>query len=360
MLIGSLNKGGSERVLVNLAEYFCSRGYGVTVVTQYQAPCEYGISGRIRRVYSEISEEEIGKSRILNFWKRFLKLRGIWKREKPDLILSFIGKNNMMAVLTSRFLGIPTVVSVRGEPKEEYASAALRLAAGILFRLADGVVLQTAASMDFFPAAVRRKAVVLKNSLNPAFMREPYGGEREKRIVAVGRVDANKNHEMVIRAFAEIADRFPDYGLTIYGEGELRPALIKKAEELGLGERICMPGAVSDVADAIYRASVFVLSSYSEGMPNTLMEAMALGIPCVSTDCSGGGPGALIVHGENGMLVEPGNWKEMAENLQKILSDPKLARKIGGNAAKIQKELAPERINASWEEYFCGLYKDRK
>ena len=140
MLISSLNKGGSERVLVNLAEYFYSRGYKVTVVTQYRAENEYGISRGIRRIFSELPENEIGASRMANFAGRFMRLRGIWKKERPDLILSFIGKNNMMALLTSRMLRIPVVISVRGEPKEEYYSGTLRLAARVLFPLADGIV----------------------------------------------------------------------------------------------------------------------------------------------------------------------------------------------------------------------------
>ena len=181
MLISSLNKGGSERVLVNLAEYFYGRGYEVTVVTQYRTENEYEISGGIRRVFSEITEEEKGKGRISNFLKRFFKLRGIWKREKPDLILSFIGKNNMMAIMTSRFLGIPTIVSVRGEPAEEYYSRLLRAAAAVLFPLADGVVLPVEKSAEFFPKPVRRKVICLKNPLNPAFVRKRYEGEREKK-----------------------------------------------------------------------------------------------------------------------------------------------------------------------------------
>lgn len=357
MFISSLNKGGSERVLVNLAEYFYAKGYRVTIVTQYRADNEYEISNGIKRVFSEITEEETGKSRIGNFLRRITKLRHIWKRERPDLILSFIGKNNMMAILTSRFLGIPTVVSVRGEPKEEYYSPYLRIAARILFRRADGVVLQTEGSKEFFPKAVRKKAIVLKNSLNPAFIRTIYEGEREKEIVAVGRIDANKNHGMIIRAFAEIADRYPDYRLSIYGEGELRQELIGKVKELGFRDRIRLPGSISNVADVIYRAGIFVLSSYSEGMPNTLIEAMALGLPCISTDCSGGGPGELIISGENGILVPPGDWKKMAENLQKVIENPNFAKKIGKNASKLQEQLNPDSINRTWEEYFKQLFR---
>ena len=150
MFISSLNKGGSERVLVNLAEYFYSGGYRVTIVTQYKTENEYGISDGIRRVFSEITQEEMGNGRISNFLRRFSKLRRIWKEERPDLILSFIGKNNMMAVMTSRFLGIPTVVSVRGEPAAEYDSRMMKTIANILFRLADAVVLPVGRSGDFF------------------------------------------------------------------------------------------------------------------------------------------------------------------------------------------------------------------
>lgn len=355
MFISSLNKGGSERVLVNLAEYFYSKGYEVTIVTQYKTENEYEISGGIRRIFSEITQEEMGRGRISNFLKRFFKLRGIWKRERPDLILSFIGKNNMMAIMTSRFLHIPTVVSVRGEPAEEYYSPALRIAANILFRLADGIVLPVEKSAEFFPKSVRKKTVCLKNSLSPAFIRKVYEGEREKQIVAVGRIDANKNHEMIIRAFAGLAEKYPDYCLTIYGEGELRQSLLQMAEDMGLKDRIFLPGSIANVADAIYKASFFVLSSYSEGMPNTLIEAMALGIPSISTDCPCGGPAELIVNGENGYLIEVGNWKKLQVILQKLIDNPDLAKKMGGNAAKIQEELNPDSINEMWEDYFRKL-----
>ena len=125
LFISALRKGGSERVLVNLAEYLKDNGVEVTVVTQYEGQGEYSLSPGIRRVFSEITKEEKSRSRVVNFFRRFFKLRGIWKAERPDVILSFIGKNNLMALLTSSFLRIPVVISVRGEPKEEYYSGVL-------------------------------------------------------------------------------------------------------------------------------------------------------------------------------------------------------------------------------------------
>ena len=193
--------------------------------------------------------------------------------------------------------------------------------------------------------------MILKNSLNPAFIRENYNGDREKKIVAVGRVDANKNHEMIIKAFAEIASAYPDYKLIIYGEGELRQKLIEFAADLGLEGRVELPGSIANVADAIHKASVFVLSSYSEGMPNTLLEAMALGIPVISTDCPPGGPGELIDHGENGLLTPPGDCNRLAENLQKLLDNIDYAKKMGENASKVKDEFNPGVINRTWKNY---------
>ena len=149
----------------------------------------------------------------------------------------------MMAVMTSRFLGIPTVVSVRGEPAAEYDSRMMKIIANILFRLADAVVLPVGRSGDFFSKAVRKKAVCLKNPLHPAFIREVYEGERDKEIVAVGRIDANKNHEMIIRAFGGIAGKYPEYRLVIYGEGELRHSLTEMAKDMGLEDRVFCQGA---------------------------------------------------------------------------------------------------------------------
>lgn len=118
--------------------------------------------------------------------------------------------------------------------------------------------------------------MILKNPLNPSFIRERFEGERELCIHAVGRMDANKNHEMILRAFSGLAEDFPGARLVIYGNGECREPLLKLAGQMGLSERVSLPGAVTDVADKIYKSSAFVLSSFSEGMPNTLIEAMCM------------------------------------------------------------------------------------
>ena len=357
LFISSLRKGGSERVLVNLAEYLTVQGWRVTMVTQYRGEVEYPLPEGVCRVFSEITEEEMKKSRIGNFFARLRKLRNIWKKERPDVILSFIGKNNIMALLTSVFLHIPVAVSVRGEPKEEYASVPLRALSRVLFGKAAGVILQSERAKAFFPERVRKRAVVLKNPLNPDFVRQPFDGPREKEIVAVGRVDANKNHEMIIRAFAKTAEHFPEYRLTIYGDGALRKKLISLTEELGLSNRISLPGSVSDVADRIWRAGLFVLSSYSEGMPNTLLEAMCMGLPVISTNCSGGGAAELIRDGENGRLVAPGDVDGLAAAMSEYMEHPEQAAAFGLAAAKLLESYRPDAVAHTWMAYLEGLMR---
>lgn len=357
LFISALRKGGSERVMINLAEYLNKNGIRVTLVNQYEGQDEYELSPEIRRVYSEITEEEISRSRIINLYRRFVKLRNIWKTEKPDVILSFIGKNNIMSVLTSRFLKIPVIVSVRGEPKEEYASWAMRMIVNPCFEQADGVVLQTKAAADFFSEKIKNKAVILKNPLNPSFVRSRYEGERDKTVYAVGRVDVNKNHEMLIRAFSAIAEEFPEYRLIIYGKGECLEKLRNLVKELGMKERIFLPGAVNNVADSIYKGSAFVLCSYSEGMPNTLIEAMCMGLPSISTDCPCGGPAELIQDGENGLLIPTGNQKLLEQALRRILGDEAEAARMGCNASKLLEEYSPEHVGASWMEYLLRFVR---
>lgn len=351
LFISSLQKGGSERVMVNLAEYLHEKRYDVILVTQYKNENEYGISPEIRRVYSEPDESLLQGGRIENFWVRFGALRDIWKAYKPDVILSFLGKNNLMAVAAAAFLPSKVVVSVRGEPTMEYEGRLMQFIAKTVFRFADGVVLQTVMQAEFFPKAVRRKSVILHNPLNPQFLDRKGCEDKEDMVTAVGCLDANKNHAMLIHAFGKIAGEYPTMKLVIYGEGEMRPKLEALIREKGLQDRIQLPGRVDDVAGEICRARIFALPSNTEGMPNAVIEAMALGIPVVATNCPCGGPAELIENGVNGILIPVGDAFALADAFRRILEDSEFEKKLGENARQITKKLDPGRVYREWEDY---------
>lgn len=355
--ISSLAKGGAQRVILNLSESLTEKGHKVLIVTTAVAEEEYDLPKKVERMISDITEEEITQNRITNFIKRFLKLRKIWKKENPDIIVSFIGKNNFMALLTAWGLAVPVITSVRGEPKEEYYNKITGFLAKTLMGKSSGIILQTEDAKVYFPKWIQKKTVILENPLNPVFVDEYYEGERENKIVSVGRIDANKNQKLIIDAFCEIAEEFPKVNLVLYGDGEEKQTLIKQAQESAFKDRIFFPGNISNVKEEIQKAKIFVLSSNTEGMPNALMEALALGIPCVSTDCPCGGPRILMEKKDNGFLVAVGDKEAMAQAIKRLLSDDILWKEYSRNAYEITKNLHPEVVNGKWEEYlFTHIY----
>lgn len=392
LYIGSLQKGGAERVMSNLAEYLYSTEWQVTLVTTYFRPPEFVLphglwnpeTGEcygektelvswgdkksvpaspegIRRIYSDPPSGELARGRVRGFGARFRRLRTIWKKERPDVILSFIGYNNIFAVLTSRGLGIPVAVSVRSNPAREYASARLRLPAFALFRQAAGIVLQTQDARSFFPKAIQKKSIILPNALNPDFIRPRYEGKRENAVVSVGRMDANKNQDYLIRAFAKAHREHPEYTLHLYGDGPSRADFESLAEQLGVKEAVVFEGIVDGVQDKIADKQIFVLSSREEGMPNALLEAMGAGLACISTDCPCGGPRDLIRDGVNGFLV-PVETKDpeqelLTRRLLQLMENPDLVQQMGREAVKVQEYYSPAEINSKWDQYLRSLMR---
>lgn len=361
--IGGLCIGGAERVICNLAEYFYSEGYRVTMVTKVRDEKEYDLNPRIRRIIADITPEEETGSRIHNLLARINKLRRIWKEVKPDVIVSFIRKNNLMAIASAVPLGIPVVVSVRSAPERELMGFGFKTISFLLFRMAAGVVLQTREAYDFFPGYIRAKAVVLPNSINPEFLKaseelETQGdgsstnSARKKKIITVGRIDDNKNQRLLVDAYARIAMQYPDWSLELVGDGSGKKSLEEYVRTLPCKDRINFTGAVDDVAKHMSEASIFVLPSKIEGMPNALIEAMVMGMACISTDCPCGGPRDLIAADEsNGVLVPVDNADAMAMALKRLITNDILRESMGDNAKKIINTLHPDAVNKQWKNY---------
>lgn len=385
MYIGSLQKGGAERVMSNLADFFWEEGYHVTLVTTYLAPEEHevrhaswkrvpagavnaelvmdtdenpawvdpkgGKDGGIDRVFSALLKSE-QKDRLTNFRLRSQKLRNIWRQLDPDMILSFSGKNNIMALSTATRDGYKVVVSCRADPDIEYGSKAMKAGMLATFGRAAGVIVQSKGAMERFPLFVQKKCTILPNSINPSFIRKRYIGDREKKIVMVARFHPNKNHALVMQAFKAATENHKDYSLVFYGDGPERAKLQRLSVSLGIEDRVIFKGNVIHVAEHIERAMIFVLASDHEGMPNSLIEAMSLGLACVSTDCPCGGPRELIEDGENGILVPVGDGSAIADALKRLIENEALRESLGTKATRIQDKLSPDAVNAKWKEYF--------
>lgn len=352
--LSGLDQGGTERVTVNLAEYFMEQGYQVTIATTHQSENEYKISKGISRILTSPSHDFLTNSRVSNFKVRLQTLRNVLIKEKPDIVVSFIGKNNIMAILASVGLHIPVYAAVRGEPMAEYYSKGMQLAARTLFLFAKGVILQTEQSKSFFPWYIRKKCLILPNPLRPDFLIENSRTQPENTIVTVGRCDENKNQKLLIDAFIPIADRYPTTKVYIYGDGELREQLTEYVQKMGMSERIFLPGKVENTRETIKAAGIFVLTSNTEGMPNALIEAMVLGLPVITTDCPCGGPAMLIQDGQNGLMVPVGDREALTNRIECLLSDAECRIRMGNEAIKLRDMLEPQKVCAMWEKVLNG------
>ena len=176
--------------------------------------------------------------------------------------------------------------------------------------------------------------------------------ERRNEIAFVARFDIQqKRQDLMIQAFAIVAKEIPDIRLAFYGEGKEMEQIRQMAESLGISDRVDFKGLVRDIPNAIRNAKMFVMTSDYEGLPNALIEAMAVGLPCVSTDCSPGGAMELIVNGENGVIVPCGDVECLAHSILEVLNDPKRADQYGKKAQEIADVLHPQKIYSQWEQY---------
>jgi glycosyltransferase involved in cell wall biosynthesis len=350
--INAIHHGGAERVMVNLANMFSQRSYEVLLVTSFLDREEYALSSNVRRL--SLEENDIDQSFIKKNVTRINKLREICKKERPDILVSFMAEANFRAILATRFLGIKTLISVRNDPRQEYLSLLFKAAAKILYPFASGCVFQTEDAKMWFSRTVQKKSRIILNQVDEKFYRVNLKGDR-RDIVTVGRLESQKNQKLLIEAFAQIAKDFPEDNLRLYGDGELRQSLAGLAASLGISNRISFMGACMDIQDKIKDARIFVLSSDYEGLPNAVMEAMALGIPVISTDCPCGGPRLLIKNNINGILVSTGNKEELTQAMRRLLSDKKYTKKISVNAKIRAMEFRPEKVFEMWEDYINSI-----
>ena len=345
--INSLERGGAERVIAQLADRFSADGYRCVLVCSYAAEDEFPLSPTVERLTME--REKSAAGRLRKNIRRISALRFYIRQVRPDALIAFLPEPSFRAVIAASGTGVPVIVSVRNDPDREYGGRLGHFVGRHLLPHAEGCVFQTEQAKAWFPEELQRKSAVILNQVSPAFFDRRFAGERHG-IVSVGRLETQKNQALLLRAFARIADR-TDEDIRLYGEGELEKTLRALASELGVAERVHFMGNSSRVADDIAGAQVFVLASDYEGMPNALLEAMALSLPCIATDCPCGGPAAVIRDGENGYLVGVGDEAALADKLLRLLSDRALADRLGAAAGRTAEQFRPERVFGVWKAY---------
>lgn len=361
--IHSLNKGGAERVLLAVADELNRRSeYEVVILTDTVDELEYEIPAGLRRVILEdrMARESAGC--------RLQAVRAFVREYKPDRFVVFMLSSAIRAVLSTIGTGYKVIAAVRSNPYDDYSGGRNRALLLMTMGLTEKIICQTGYQVDFFPMRLKKKCVVISNPIFRDFelkaktiTYDKKGGEEvcqagyeesavSGKIVATGRLFDYKNHSLLIRAFGELAEKFPKVNVVIYGEGPYRRTLEKEIDDAGLVGRVFLPGDSKDVAGDIEDALLYVLPSDTEGLPNALMEAMALGLPVIATDCPCGGPRSLIQDRVNGILTPVGDTQAMKAAMEELLTDVKLRTSIAIKAGNIRKTNSIDVIMDKWCE----------
>ncbi len=343
IFIGTLQSGGAERVVSEISSMYADYFKEVIVLTYYDGGVFYKMDPRVRLK----CVESITHSR--NIVKNIFALRRFVKRESPDVFLSFLLPFNILSIWSLMFTKTPVAVCERSDPKK-VGSRWLRGLRNFSYRFCRGVQVQTSSGKTCFPASVQKKILVIPNPNHVTIDARKWAlkQEKEKRIVTVGRLIPIKNPRLLIDVFSIVDKYYPDYSLDFYGDGELKNNMQNRIDELGLQDKVILHGNVNDVPNHISFAEIFVLSSDMEGMPNALMEAMALGIPCVATDVSG--VRDIITDGENGYIIPVGDKDAMVDRIIKLIESKELRNKFSENSIVVLSKFDKEKVFKQWLE----------
>lgn len=366
----NLGSGGAERVTSLLANQFCQKGYDVEIIFFRDRLIFYELDSRVKVV---VIGEECHSNAM---WRKVLWLRNYVEKTKPDVVIPFRVSVYCTTILSLLGLSVPIIASERIDPR--IPDSYWTLLRKILLPFVKHFVVQTNYIKSYYPKFIQKKTTVIPNPVRDEVFSLPQpslkgGGDKRyespggllaqganaessvrsqklNRIISVGRLYPQKNQEMMIRAFAKVADDFPDWQLVIFGEGPLRAELESLVSSFKLQDRVLLPGRTENVVGELRKSKIFCLSSDYEGMSNSMIEAICVGLPIISTKVSG--TEDLVKDGENGLLIEIGDENSMSRGMKRLIEDDNMMNKMSKNSCCSGKLFRLENIVEKWENVF--------
>ncbi len=359
LVISSLSLGGAERVMSIMANYWAVRDWDVSLITfSGSSTSSYQLSPKVREMGLNLLK--ISDNAALGVWnnmKRIWALRRAIKKTKAEIAISFMDKTNVLTLAATYGLRIRLVISERVDPRQHSIGLGWKILRRIFYRTAEALVVPTKGLVDWgksrWPAL---RLVVIPNPVldneGDTLVSVPPGSW----CVAMGRMVKQKGFDLLVRAYAQASENHPEWQLLILGEGEERANLEVLARELGVGDRLWMPGRVKTPGAYLKRSKIFVLSSRYEGFPNALIEAMACGLPVISFDCPTG-PGEIIHDKVDGILVPAGDVDGMASTLERLMCDENERKRLGENAKNVKETFEVGRVMGLWEDLLMQVLR---
>ncbi len=363
MVISSLRAGGAERVLSRMASYWAQRDWPITLVTLEPTSADfYPVHSEVKRVGLDASGVSTSLWRALRSNRHRVQLiRRAIRASRPEVVISFMVPTTIITLLAARPERVPVIVSERTDPSRAPLARIWAALRRVTYPWAVAVVVQTPDVERWAHSFLRKDRVHVIP--NPVAAPPPLDASAQAsatsiavasqaddgacHVLSVGRMDANKGFDLLIRAFAQCRANRPAWQLTILGDGKERPRLEALAKDLGVASHVHLPGTVRDPTPALFGADMFVLSSRYEGFPNALLEAMAVGLPVIATNSRG--PSRIVRNDVDGLLVPVDDVAALATAMAGLMDDEPRRRRLGQRATEVAERFNVDRIMATWE-----------
>ncbi|MDO4354901.1 MAG: glycosyltransferase [Clostridia bacterium] len=342
-IIPRIGRGGAERVVVNIANQMAEDGYAVSILTIMSGEECYALAENVQHIHLGVEK----KNKLLQMLMRYLKIRSIIKHSDADTVVAF---DRYYGIFGSLFTGKRVIGSERNDPYSNMPQNSIqKYIRDWLYKKADFVVFQTEYARDYFSDKIKRHSTIIANPVSDAILPEKLTGNRDNRIVTACRLTEQKNLYLMIDAFAEFNQIHLGYKLVIYGEGHLLNSLKDYATKKGVSECVEFPGYVNNLPNIISSATMYVSSSDYEGISNSMLEALAVGLPTVCTDCPAGGAAMVIKDGENGFLVPVKDVRRLSEAMCRVVENPERTRQMSVKAMEVRTTFSIQEITKKWE-----------
>lgn len=353
ILIPSLACGGAERSATLLANELVKTGlFKVTIFSLSNRKICYSLDKSISVHF--IDEQLKWKNKITKNVKRAKFISDKAEELGIELIIGFTYIGGIISCMVNKRIRIKNIVCERSDPNK--VGILTKLIRKYYYRFTAGAVFQTQDAQLYFNKIIKNKSIVIQNSIDVSSLPDcvPFS-KRKNVIVSVGRLEPVKNQKMLISAFKLVHELYPDYNLLIYGDGSLKQELDNLILDLGLNGNVKLMGVSHQIFDDIKTAKIMAFTSNYEGFPNAVLEAMAMGLVVISTDCPIGGPRNIIKSGDNGYLIPVGDIDALKSKMIECISSPTEMGSISDQAISVRKTNNTETIIKKWEEYILSI-----